>query len=134
MYELVCDIESYPEFLPWCGHTSIDEQTDSHQLATVAINERWQQTTFTTRNNFILNQRVEMDLEDGPFKRLRGTWCFTRLTDDACKVELKIEFEFSNAILAKMISPAFNKVCDTLVAAFIKRADYLANAAPSRPG
>ena len=67
-----------------------------------------------------------MELVDGPFKYLRGTWHFKPLGDAACRVTLDIDFEFANPMMGRIISPAFNKVCDTLVNAFLKRADQLA--------
>jgi len=125
MYELVCDIESYPEFLPWCSAAKVDERSETHQLASVSINQVINQSEFSTRNALVENQSIAMELVDGPFKRLNGTWQFKPLGDTACKVLLDIDFEFSNPVVGKLISPAFNKVCDTLVSAFIKRADQL---------
>ncbi|MCL4130928.1 UNVERIFIED_CONTAM: hypothetical protein GTU68_013507 [Idotea baltica] len=126
MYELVCDIDSYPEFLPWCSGTRVDERSETHQLASVTINQVINQSEFSTRNTLEPGQSITMNLEDGPFKRLRGTWQFKPLGDTACKVLLDIDFEFASPMVGKLISPAFNKVCDTLVSAFIKRADELA--------
>jgi len=125
MFELVCDIESYPEFLPWCSAAKVDEFSETHQLASVTIDQAINQSEFSTRNALKTNQSIAMELVDGPFKRLSGTWQFEPLGDSACKVLLDIDFEFANPIMARLISPAFNKVCDTLVNAFLKRADQL---------
>lgn len=126
MFELVCDIDSYPEFLPWCSDATVDERSDTHQLASVSINQVINQSTFSTRNRLDTNQSITMELVDGPFKRLSGTWRFEPLGDTACKVLLDIDFEFSSPVMSRLISPAFKKVCDTIVSAFIKRADQLA--------
>ncbi len=125
MYELVCDIDSYPQFLPWCSGARVDERSDTHQLASVTINQVVNRSEFSTRNQLEANQRITMELVDGPFKRLSGTWQFKPLGDTACKVLLDIDFEFASPMVGKLIAPAFNKVCDTLVSAFIKRADEL---------
>ena len=125
MFELVCDIEAYPEFLPWCSGAAVQERSETYQLASVTINQVINQSRFSTRNTLETNQSITMNLVDGPFKHLSGTWKFKPLGDAACKVMLDIDFEFSNAMVAKMISPAFNKVCDKLVDAFIQRADAL---------
>lgn len=125
MFDLVCDIDSYPEFLPWCSSAQVSERSDTHQLASVTINQVINQSQFSTRNTLETDQSITMDLVDGPFKYLSGTWRFQPLGDSACKVLLDIDFEFSSPVVAKMISPAFNKVCDKLVDAFIKRADAL---------
>ena len=126
LYELVCDIESYPEFLPWCSGARVDEQSDTQQVAAVTINQVLKQAEFSTRNQLTPGESIAMELVDGPFKYLHGTWRFTPLRETACKVALDIDFEFANPLVAKMLSPAFNKVCDTLVNAFIKRADQQA--------
>lgn len=125
MYELVCDIESYPEFLPWCSGAQVEEQSATHQVAGVTINQVLKQTQFSTRNELVAGESIAMELLDGPFKHLHGTWRFQPLGNTACKVLLDIDFEFSSPVVAKMLSPAFNKVCDTIVNAFIKRAGEL---------
>ena len=125
MFELVCDIDSYPEFLPWCSAASVEERSDTHQLASVTINQVINQSKFSTRNQLEVNKSITMELVNGPFKRLSGTWRFEPLGDTACKILLDIDFEFSSPIVAKLIAPAFNKVCDTVVGAFIKRANQL---------
>jgi len=127
MFELVCDIESYPEFLPWCSAARVDEHSETHQLASVTINQVINQSEFSTRNALETNQSITMQLVDGPFKYLTGTWQFKPLGDTACKVTLDIDFEFASPMVGRVISPAFNKVCDTLVNAFLKRADQLGN-------
>lgn len=125
MYDMVCDIESYPEFLPWCSGARVDEHTETEQLASVTINQILKQSEFSTRNELKAGESISMELVDGPFSYLRGTWQFKPLGDQACKIMLDIDFEFSSPVIAKMLSPAFNKVCDTIVGAFIKRADHL---------
>ncbi|MBX2886145.1 MAG: type II toxin-antitoxin system RatA family toxin [Granulosicoccus sp.] len=125
MYALVCDVESYPDFLPWCQNALVTEQSASHQIATVLIDKRMQGVKFTTRNQLETNSAIHMELIDGPFKRLSGFWQFQPLSDDACKVELSIDFEFKSRILARLLGPAFSKICDSMVAAFVARADQL---------
>ena len=126
MYQLGCDIESYPSFLPWCSAASIEEQSDQHQLASVTISQYLPQSQFSTRNRLESDKSIAMELVDGPFKHLHGTWQFRSLGQNACKVELEIDFEFASPVIAGVVSPTFSKVCDTLVSAFIKRADQLA--------
>lgn len=125
MYQLVCDIESYPQFLPWCAKASVSEQSDTHQLASISMDSKMRGLTFTTRNRLVQDSAIHMGLVDGPFKKLTGVWRITPLDEQACKVELAIDFEFKSRILATMLSGAFSKICDTMVAAFVKRADQL---------
>lgn len=123
MFNLVVDVAAYPEFLPWCAGAAVQSQTELEQRASVSINAVFSQTEFQTRNQLVPDERISMALEDGPFKHLKGEWVFKALGDSGCKITLVVDFEFSNALLGKAISPVFTRVCDTLVDAFIKRAN-----------
>ena len=123
MYSLVHDVAAYPAFLPWCANASVAEQSETHQLATVFMDKRMQGLKFTTRNRLDTDEAIYMTLVDGPFKKLQGVWRFTPIDEKACKVELAIEFEFKSRVLSALLGGAFSKICDTMVAAFVKRAD-----------
>ncbi len=123
MYELVVDVASYPQFLPWCAGAAVQSQTETEQCASVSINAVFSQTEFQTRNQLLPTERIVMELDDGPFQHLSGEWVFKALGDSGCKITLVVDFEFSNALLGKAISPVFTRVCDTLVDAFIQRAN-----------
>ncbi|MFT6301133.1 MAG: ribosome-associated toxin RatA of RatAB toxin-antitoxin module [Granulosicoccus sp.] len=122
MYSLVCDIESYSQFLPWCDSTKILEQSDIHQVASVSVDRRMKGVSFTTRNTLKADESVHMSLVSGPFKRFGGVWTFKAIDDTACQVELSMDFEFQSRILGALLGPAFIKICDSMVAAFVKRA------------
>lgn len=122
MYSLVRDIESYPLFLPWCDSTEVVEQSDAHQLATVTVDRRMKGISFRTRNTLSADESIQMALVSGPFKRFSGLWTFKRIGETACRVELSMEFEFQSRILGALLGPAFAKICDSMVAAFVKRA------------
>ncbi|ASJ72459.1 type II toxin-antitoxin system RatA family toxin [Granulosicoccus antarcticus] len=123
MYGLVRDIGSYPTFLPWCQAATVAEQSEEHQVASITIDRRMQGARFTTRNRLVVNEAIHMSLVDGPFRQLNGVWKFKAIDEDACRVELEIEFEFKSRIFAALMGTAFSKICDTMVAAFVKRAD-----------
>jgi ribosome-associated toxin RatA of RatAB toxin-antitoxin module len=78
--------------------------------------------SFTTRNRLQVGKMIEMRLVDGPFKHLQGFWRFDGLKENACKVSLDLEYEFSSKIVAMAVGPVFNQVANTLVDAFIERA------------
>ena len=124
MYHLIKDVDSYPQFLPWCDAASVREESDTHQVASVSINKRLKQSTFITRNRLDTDRAIHVTLVDGPFRYLRGSWRFEPV-EGGTRVLLDIDFEFSSRILSGLISPAFRRVCDTLVAAFVKRADAI---------
>lgn len=125
MYDLVNDIESYPQFLPWCRETKVYSRTDSSIEASMEIAKGAIHKTFRTRNTLIPFQRIEMRLVEGPFKHLDGIWQFESLGDSACKVSLNLEFEFSNALMQLAMGAVFNQIANTLLDAFCQRARQL---------
>ena len=122
MFDLVIDVAAYPQFLPWCSGARVSEQSDIHQVAAVTIAKSIKRSEFMTRNRLERPGRIDMQLVDGPFRRLTGSWTFTPLDEAACRVELQVDFEFGNPIVGRLILPAFKQVCDSLVGAFTRRA------------
>ena len=64
-----------------------------------------------------------MRLVDGPFRRLEGQWVFKALSEEACKIEFRLAYEFSSKMFEKVIGPVFGQIADTFVDAFVRRAD-----------
>ena len=123
MFKLVDSVENYPQFLPWCGSTQIIERDNDKTIASIEINYKGIRQTFTTENTKKQNQEMIIKLIDGPFKSLSGEWMFKNLDKDSCQIELKLEYEFSNVILEKLISPVFNMIANTFIDEFIKEAN-----------
>jgi len=123
MFQLVDSVENYPQFLPWCGSTQIIERNNDKTIASIEINYKGIRQTFTTENTKRQNQEMIIKLIDGPFKSLSGQWIFKNLDKDSCQIELKLEYEFSNVILEKLISPVFNMIANTFIDEFIKEAN-----------
>jgi len=123
MFQLVDSVENYPQFLPWCGSTQIIERDNDKTIASIEINYKGIRQTFTTENTKKQNQEMIIKLIDGPFKSLSGEWMFKNLDKDSCQIELKLEYEFSNVILEKLISPVFNMIANTFIDEFIKEAN-----------
>lgn len=125
MFALVADIASYPKFLPWCGGAHILRQGEDVIEAAITIAYRGVHKTFSTRNLLQTNKMMEMRLIEGPFRHLHGYWRFTALGERACKVELDLEFEVSNRLVAVVLNPVFSTIANQLVDAFHKRAVQL---------
>lgn len=123
MFQLVDSVENYPRFLPWCGSTQILERDNSKTIASIEINYKGIRQTFTTENTKKQNKEMMIKLIDGPFKSLSGQWIFKNLDNDSCQIELKLEYQFSNIILEKLISPVFNMIANTFIDEFIKEAN-----------
>lgn len=122
MYELVNDVEAYSQFLPWCRSSSLLSQTEDEIRATIEIAHGSLRKSFTTCNRLQRNKMIEMRLEKGPFKHLEGFWRFDTLGEQACKVSLDLDFEFSNKLIGMAMGPIFSQIANTLVDSFSKRA------------
>ena len=122
MFALVDDIETYPEFLPWCKSTRILLRTEDEVRATIELSKGGVEKAFTTCNRNQKNKMIQMHLIEGPFKRLEGFWRFDALGNDGCKVSLDLEFEFSSRMLGMVIGPVFSQIANSLVDSFQKRA------------
>lgn len=125
MYQLVANIESYPEFLPWCASTSIISSGDEELEARIDIAYKGVNKSFTTRNRLQKGKTMEMHLVNGPFKHLQGFWRFEALDETACKVLLDLDFEFSNKLIAMTVGKVFSEIAGTLVDSFCRRADKI---------
>ena len=125
MFALVDDVKKYPEFLPWCGGVDLIEQNDHSTTATLHIAYHGLHQKFTTENSKNFPSDMTIQLKDGPFKHLDGTWQFIPLNDEACKIEFSLNYEFSNQFLEKIIAPVFNHIANTFVDGFVVRADKI---------
>jgi ribosome-associated toxin RatA of RatAB toxin-antitoxin module len=125
MFALVTDVDSYPEFLPWCSQASVHEENGQGMMAQIGISIAGLTQSFTTRNVHEKDRRVSLALVDGPFSKLDGDWHFYPLGDGAqraCKVEFALRYDFDNAALAALVGPVFDKIAGSLVDAFVRRA------------
>lgn len=125
MYDLVNDVESYHAFLPGCVGGKVLSFDGQTMLASVDVSKAGITKTFTTRNQVIENQRIALELENGPFNYLQGLWRFTELTEDACKVEFDIDFEFSNPLTDLAFGRVFKQLVSSMVTAFTDRAKVI---------
>ncbi len=125
MFALVDGVEEYPKFLPWCDGTTVKPQEGTTTHATVNINYHHVKHGFTTENKRKPPELIEMTLLDGPFEHLDGHWRFIPLTDDACKIEFHLHYNFSHKILEKLVGPVFHMIANSFVESFIERADEI---------
>lgn len=125
MFNLVDHVEDYPQFLPWCGGIDLHERTDTSTSATLHINYHGIKQNFTTINSKVFPTSMDIALKDGPFKHLEGDWRFIELRENACKIQFRLNYEFANGFLEKLISPVFNHIATTFVDSFVTRADHI---------
>ncbi|GMQ91893.1 MAG: SRPBCC family protein [Gammaproteobacteria bacterium] len=125
MYDLVTNVNEYSDFLPWCGGSRIISSTPEKVVAELRISYKKINKAFTTENTLMPNERMVMNLIEGPFKHLRGEWVFIRLDDHACKVALELDFEFSSKLIAFALGPVFSNIANTFVDNFRQRAEQV---------
>jgi ribosome-associated toxin RatA of RatAB toxin-antitoxin module len=125
MYGLVDDVEHYPEFLPWCGDTHVELRDGELTRASIVIDYHGIKQSFKTENRTRPPESIEIRLVSGPFRQLDGLWRFTPLSPEACKIELRLHYEFSSRLLEKLVGPVFKHIANTLLDAFLSRAERL---------
>ena len=131
MYGLVTDVRAYPVFLPWCERAEIIEETPTGMTARLHLVYAGVRHAFTTRNTHDPDHSVTVELVDGPFSVLHGMWRFTPLASPdgaqakACKVEFELKYVFSNLAFELLLSPVFDRIANTFVDSFVKRAEQV---------
>ncbi len=128
MYDLVTGIAEYPQFLPWCDKAELLEQHDDGVTARLGLHYMGVRHAFTTRNLHAAGEQVTVRLVDGPFSLLDGTWRFLPLgrpgsDQQACKIEFDLRYAFSSPALETVVSPVFDRVANTFVDCFVRRAE-----------
>jgi ribosome-associated toxin RatA of RatAB toxin-antitoxin module len=122
MFQLVSDIEAYPDFLPWCSGSRILTQDGDIVEAELQISKAGFNKSFATRNRKEDHRKLVMTLLSGPFSSLDGVWSFEPLREDACKISLDLEFEMQGKLANMAFGSMFNQICNTMVSSFTARA------------
>ena len=133
IYRLVIDVEKYPEFLPWCERVEILGRDRGSVTARLHLAYSGLRHAFTTKNVQVADESVLIGLVDGPFSLLDGRWRFVSLplatsqrsAEPACKIEFEMRYAFSNVVLEAAISPVFDRIADTFVDSFVRRAEQV---------
>jgi len=122
VFDLVADIERYPEFLKGCVGADILKRDDDEVTATLRLSRAGISHGFTTQNRMQRPHRIDLALVDGPFSHFAGHWSFLALGDDACKTTLQLHFELASGIASVAAGKLFDKVALDLVDAIVTRA------------
>jgi len=121
LYALINDVESYPQFLPWCTHARIEVRTSEEIVATIGVRQGALHGEFTTRNTLDVDRSVQMRLVSGPFRTLEGRWLLTPV-EAGCRVELTMRFAFRHTLTGLLFEAKFAETVGSLVDAFVARA------------
>jgi ribosome-associated toxin RatA of RatAB toxin-antitoxin module len=122
MFDLVNDIESYPQFLHWCSSARIDVRQGNTIEATLDIGVLGFHRSFRTRNTLARPSKIQIELVSGPFRRLRGEWRFTDVPEGGSEVSLSLQFEVTMSPFGAVFSKVFEELAGTQMHAFTERA------------
>ena len=122
MYKLINDIVAYPQFIPNCGDSKIVSSQGNEVTAALMVSKGGLKKWFTTKNTLIDSKKIELELVDGPFKKLTGYWQLTELSEEACKISLYLEYEFSSKVFDLAFGRVFTTLTNNMVQAFTQRA------------
>jgi len=130
MFDLVADVERYPEFLPWCVATRITKREGNVFYADVVIGYKMVREKFGSRVTALRPDHIHVEYLNGPMKYLSNHWRFIREPDGTCLVDFFVNFEFRNKFFQNLIGVFFNEAVNRLVAAFEARAQELYSKTP----
>jgi ribosome-associated toxin RatA of RatAB toxin-antitoxin module len=131
MFDLVNDVEKYPEFLHWCRGARVDVRQGNTIEAALEIGALGFQRSFRTRNTLRRPERIQIELVSGPFRRLRGEWKFTDLAGGGSEVSLSLAFEVTVSPFGVVFSKVFEELAGAQMDAFTARAATLYGGARS---
>jgi len=134
LFDLVADVERYPEFLPWCVGARVRERSPGRVVADLIIGFKLIRERFTSEVRLDPPGRIDVTYAEGPFRYLNNHWGFTPVPG-GCRIDFFVDFEFKSRLLQKVIEVVFGEAVRRMVAAFDKRARDLYGAqAPDTAG
>lgn len=122
MFDLVNDVEQYPQFVPYCVNSSVVERNEDEIHASLTFSGAGVHKSFSTLNRLQPHKMIEIRLVNGPFQSLEGFWSFEQMENNQCRVTLNLEFELAAGVLKLVFGPLFSQIASMLVDAFHKRA------------
>jgi coenzyme Q-binding protein COQ10 len=125
LFDLVADVERYPEFLPWCLGARIREKSPTIIVADLLIGFKMVRERFTSRVELERPRRIDVAYTDGPFRYLNNHWEFIPQAGGGCLIDFYVDFEFRSRMLQRIIGMLFNEAVRRMVGAFEGRARQL---------
>lgn len=126
LFQLVADVEHYPEFLPWCVASRIRKRDGDVFFADLVIGFKMIRERYTSK--VVLNpaaRRIDVQYTEGPFHHLDNHWIFVPAEDGGTTIDFYVDFEFRSKLLQKVIGTLFNEAVKLMVASFEKRAKQM---------
>ncbi len=125
LFDLVADVESYPEFLPWCQATRITRREGDVFYSDMVIGFKMVRERVTTRVTLDRPRRIDVDYLRGPMRHLNNHWVFVPQPNGDCLIDFFVDFELRSPLLDRLIGVLFNEAVRRMVGAFETRARQL---------
>lgn len=124
MYDLVADIDRYPQFLPWLAGARLARRIDGAEHWELLIGYKMLRERFTSEVTYEPKRVINARYLDGPLKHLSTNWIFAPV-EGGCEIDFKVEFEFRSRLLGRIIEVFFNEAIVMMTNAFETRARAL---------
>ena len=125
MFDLIEAAEHYPDFLPWCARATIVHRDQDVVVADIEVAVHGVRFGFRTNNPKRRPEWMAVELERGPFRHFRGEWNLRPLAAQGCRIDFDMRYEFDHTVLGKVAGPVFDRIANTLVDAYVARADRI---------
>ncbi len=123
LFDLVADVDKYPEFLPWCTGARVREMREHELIADLVVGFKGISEKFTSRVTLDRpGMRIDVAYLDGPFRYLNNHWEFREIGEASCEIDFFVDFEFRSRLLQRVIGVLFNEAFRRMVSAFEARA------------
>ena len=127
IFNLINQVDKYSDFLPWCKKSKIISDTNNVMIGVITVSKNFADWTFTTKNNYIKNKKINLRLVDGPFNHLNGCWNFSEIDKNNTLIDFNLEYEFSNKMIELTLKPVFSSIMLSILDSFISEAFKIKN-------
>jgi coenzyme Q-binding protein COQ10 len=122
VFDVVAQVDKYPEFLPWCKACRITRRQGDVFFADLIVSFKVYRERFTSKVMLQPSHQIDVEYIDGPFRYLKNRWRFEDDGAGGCIVDFFVDFEFKSRILQSLIGLLFNEAVQRMVRAFEERA------------
>ncbi|MGE4431589.1 MAG: type II toxin-antitoxin system RatA family toxin [Sphingobium sp.] len=125
MFDLVADVRSYPQFLPWVSATRVRSDSETEMVADMIVGFKGLSESFTSRVNKERPHRVHVDYLEGPLSHLSNDWQFRPDGEGGVLIDFEVDFAFKNRLFEMIAGQVFDKALRRMIGAFETRAAKL---------
>ena len=125
MFDLVADVASYPQFLPWVVATRVRSNSDTEMVADMMVGFKALRERFTSKVHKQRPDRIMVEYVDGPLSNLENSWRFEPLDGGRCRIHFCVEFTFRNRVFEALAGQYLDRAFRKMVGAFETRAQNL---------